>query len=134
MVDERSLLLSRISDQVFFHSVSASVFRLRLAALQDIYALLSRLSKNVQDVQKLPWERQQTLTEAAKVLIQMARALSEKTAKPGPARQGQQLDVAGIRHQLEEERVDFGEVWPNLSDVPALMSKQVCTMHTSNQW
>lgn len=74
----------------------------------------------MQDVQKLPWERQQTLETTADTLRQMACGLPKPAPAPGAAqrRVQQQLDTAGIRRELEESTdQEFDELWPSLSKI-----------------
>ena len=94
--------------------VPAESFRLSLAALTDVYSVLSRLSKSVQDVQKLPWERHESLDSAASTMGAMVRGLAEKAVQPAPARRTLQLDSAEIQRQLESTEKELAELWPRL--------------------
>ena len=115
-----------------WHSISAESFRIRLAALIDIYSVLSQVSKGVQDTQKLPWERQQSVTSAVSSMEEMARGLSDKVAASSSARRQPQLDSAGIQRQLEEtSSAEFAELWPkldNLLERATLPPEQVCAL------
>lgn len=87
--------------------------RLRVAALLDIYAVLSDLSKGLQNIQKLPWERQEQLKVSVDQLKQMKQSLP-KCSLPGSK---QLRDPAEIRRALEDcTPEEFAESWPNLQN------------------
>ena len=52
-------------------------FRVRTAALQDIYEVLAACSKKEQDLQLLPWERHRFFNEMVEKLDKMADAIQD---------------------------------------------------------
>ena len=52
-------------------------FRVRTAALRDIYEVLAECSKEQQNLQLLPWERHRSFNEMVDKLDEMATAIEE---------------------------------------------------------
>ncbi|XP_043231410.1 uncharacterized protein LOC122386354 isoform X2 [Amphibalanus amphitrite] len=86
-------------------------FRARLLALLDLYSVMSRTSKSLQNLQLLPWQRQNTYEE-------MVNDLGEKRKKLGffQQRGSAAMSALQIQEMLQEgDDDDMAAFWPNLS-------------------
>ena len=80
--------------------------------LLDLYNILGQLSKHLQNLQKLPWERQQLYEDAVKKLEQMAGTLA---ASASTRRGSTVLSSSDIADMLrEEDPTELKSCWPNL--------------------
>ncbi|KAF0296390.1 spicule matrix protein [Amphibalanus amphitrite] len=89
-----------------------TTFRRRVMALLDIYNVLGQLSKDLQNLQKLPWERLQLHADTVKKLEQMAGTLA---ASASTRRGSTVLSSSDIADMLrEEDPTELKTCWPNL--------------------
>ena len=99
-------ILNTITHKCFFTDTGS---RTRLSALLDVYTTLSDASKAQQNLQLLPWERQERFDA-------MLEDLSLKLASLPRAKKSRgRLDSEGIRDVLAEgDEEDKEARWPNL--------------------
>lgn len=88
-------------------------FRVRVAALLDLYTVLGRTSRCLQDLQQLPWERQ----EHTKKLLEELDSMTHALPSPAPAAsRTAPLDSAGILSELQRaDPEEMAERWPSLA-------------------
>ena len=88
-------------------------FRVRTAAMLDLYTALGRASRCLQNLQLLPWERQKHVKNLLEELDSMTHALP--SAAPAPSRAAP-LDSAAIFRELQRaDPEEMAERWPNLA-------------------
>ena len=110
-----------------------AIFRVRVAALLDLYSILGQASKDLQNLQKLPWERQRLHMEMVKKLQVMTATLSASASHlPGST---VLRSPSAIREQLYAEDPQMMEArWPNLQKhANKLSSGQVWIMAQISQ-
>ena len=85
-----------------------------MAALQDLYRVLSKGSKGVQQIQSLPWQANKAYVQTVISIMRMKAALAAvSTAGSNPA------DTAAA---VEKEQ--FPELWPTLNRHSAGLRKK----------
>ena len=105
-------MIKRFLNTSFIFAGADATFRRRVAALLDLYNVVGGLSKDLQNLQKLPWERQQHYEDTVKQLEQMAGTL---TASASTRRGSAVLSSADIANMLrEEDPAELETRWPNL--------------------
>ena len=109
---------------VAFHDFADDVcFLGQVAALLDVYQVLAAGSRDLQSLQKLPWERQGDFADMVGKLTAMTDALK---AAVRPKRSGA-LSTQAISEMLQEtEEEELPELWPNFaSHLPKLHPREV---------
>ncbi|XP_043189268.1 uncharacterized protein LOC122375015 isoform X2 [Amphibalanus amphitrite] len=98
-------------------------FRGQVAALLDVYQVLAAGSRDLQSLQKLPWERQGDFADMVGKLTAMAGALK---AAVRPKRSGA-LSTQAISEMLQEaDEEELPELWPNFArHRPKLHAREV---------
>ena len=95
-------------------------FRVRVAALKDIYAVLGRASRSLQNLQLLPWERQSSVKDMIGELNAMSGTLR------GVFRGRAALTSSeAIRRELENvgDPEDLPTRWPELAKLRASLTE-----------
>ena len=90
-------------------------FLIRVAALQDVYDVLGKGSKDMQNIQRLPWECESDYTATIDALISMASALAA-ISRSNPASTAEAMAAA-----------NFTDCWSNMKQygVGATVKAQV---------
>ena len=93
---------------------SDRTFRVRLAALVDLYGALSRTSKSLQSLQLLPWERQ---ARFAGLVVKLQLMTDSLPRTPAPRTSRASLDASDIRRELQrrDDPEEMREQWPTLA-------------------
>ena len=88
-------------------------FRVRTAALLDLYEVLGRTSRCLQDLQQLPWERQ----ERVRALLEELRVMTDALTPSAPASSRARLDSSAIWRELQrrDDPEEMAEHWPTLA-------------------
>ena len=97
----------------------------RLAALLDIYSIKGECSRALQNVQLLPWERQEACQRLVKTLTAQKEVLD--VLRRVPQRHKKSLTPSEIHsHPLEPDPSNMSKWWPTLGKKAATLGpKQV---------